>query len=439
MREPSARGLIVSAPRSGGGKTVVTIGLQRALIRRGFRVGGAKTGPDYIDPAFHAAATGRASRNLDGFAMTPATIAALVVDLADDVDLIVAEGAMGLYDGLPHGAATGATADIARSLDWPVLLVLDAAAAAQTVAAVAHGLARFPGAPAIMGAVINRCASPRHRRMIEAGFARIGMPLFGFLPTDPRMTLPSRHLGLVQAGETADLETRIEAMADCVDEHLDLESIIAASGGVKAVAAEVRLAGTRFRPPGQRIAIARDAAFAFLYPHLLDGWRRAGAEIAWFSPLADEAPADDADACWLPGGYPELHAGTLAGNAGFLRGLRAFARTRPVHGECGGYMVLGQTLRDADGVVHAMAGLLPVDTSFADRRLTLGYRRVTWREATAFSDAGETRRGHEFHYATITGGAPANLAEITDGEGAVLPVAGHREGQITGSFFHLIA
>jgi len=193
------------------------------------------------------------------------------------------------------------------------------------------------------------------------------------------------------------------------------------------------------RPPGQRIAVARDAAFAFLYPHLLDGWRRTGAEMLWFSPLSDEAPPEDADACWLPGGYPELHAGRLAGNVRFLEGLRQLAATRPIHGECGGYMVLGQSLTDADGVRHAMAGLLPVETSFAQRKLNLGYRRVTWREATSFAERGETHRGHEFHYATVTGGAPGNLAEMADGEGNPLPMAGHREGRVTGSFFHLIA
>ncbi len=468
-----ARGLIVSAPRSGSGKTVVTIGLQRALARRGLRVGGAKTGPDYIDPAFHAVATGRPSCNLDGFAMDPATIAALAAGIAAESDIIVAEGAMGLYDGLASGAATGATADIAAMLGWPVLLVLDASGAAQSLAAVAHGLASFPGAPPVMGAIVNRCASPRHRRMVEAGFARIAVPLLGFLPTDARMEMPSRHLGLVQAGETGDLDARIEAMADCVAAHVDLDAVVAGArslagtdqgsssprrrGSINSTVAlpasrvaslDPRLRGDDervegaapfLRPPGQRIAVARDAAFAFLYPHLLDGWRRAGAEMLWFSPLSDEAPPEDADACWLPGGYPELHAGRLAGNVRFLEGLRQLAATRPIHGECGGYMVLGQSLTDADGVRHAMAGLLPVETSFAQRKLNLGYRRVTWCEVTAFAERGETHRGHEFHYATVTGGAPGNLAEMADGEGNPLPMAGHREARVTGSFFHLIA
>ncbi|TXC72893.1 cobyrinate a,c-diamide synthase [Sphingomonas ginsenosidivorax] len=468
-----ARGLIVAAPRSGSGKTVVTIGLQRALSRRGLRIGGAKTGPDYIDPAFHAVATGRPSCNLDGFAMTPAMIAALAAGIAAEADLIVAEGAMGLYDGLASGAATGATADIAAMLGWPVLLVLDASGAAQSLAAVAHGLASFPGAPPVMGAIVNRCASPRHRRMIEAGFARTSVPLLGFVPTDTRLEMPSRHLGLVQAGETADLDARIEAMADCVAAHVDLDAVVAGAGSLagpdqrsssprrrgsinsnvalpalRVASLDPRLRGDDervdgappfLRPPGERIAIARDAAFAFLYPHLLDGWRRAGAEMLWFSPLADEAPPEDADACWLPGGYPELHAGRLAGNARFLGGLRRFAQTRPVHGECGGYMVLGQSLTDADGIRHAMAELLPVETSFTQRKLNLGYRHVTWREATSFAEAGQTHRGHEFHYATVTGGAPGNLAEMADGEGNPLPPAGHRAGHVSGSFFHLIA
>jgi cobyrinic acid a,c-diamide synthase len=282
----------------------------------------------------------------------------------------------------------------------------------------------------------------------------VAVPLLGFLPSDARMAMPSRHLGLVQAGETADLDARIDGMADCVAAHVDLDAVVAGAGrlrdpqisssqrrlGSPVAGAGATATATPFlRPPGQRIAVARDAAFAFLYPHLLDGWRRVGAEIAWFSPLADEAPPADADACWLPGGYPELHAGRLAENALFLGGLRRFAETRPVHGECGGYMVLGQTLTDADGVSHAMAGLLPVETSFAQRKLNLGYRHVTWREATAFAEVGETHRGHEFHYATITGGAPGNLADMADGEGNALPPAGHRAAHVTGSFFHLIA
>lgn len=431
----TAPGLMIAAPRSGSGKTVVTLGLQRALARTGLRVRGAKSGPDYIDPAFHEAATGHPSVNLDGFAMDDAIIAGLAAQAASDADILIAEGSMGLFDGVATLARAGVCGDVARSLGWPVLLVLDASGSAQSIAAVAHGLASFPGAPAILGAVVNRVASPRHRRMIEAGFDKIDLPLLGALPVDGRLELPSRHLGLLQASETVALDQRIDAMADAVAEHLDIAAIRAAARPTAPAA----LRPSAIRPPGRRIAVARDAAFAFLYPHILDGWRRAGAEICFFSPLADEAPRTDRDACWLPGGYPELHAARLAANQHFLGGLRTFAATRPVHGECGGYMVLGRTLEDAEGKVHAMAGLLPVATSFANRRRQLGYRRATWRSDTGFAAAGTVSSGHEFHYSTIVASEGEPLADMADGEGNALPPAGHRVGHVSGTFFHLIA
>lgn len=428
-------GLIVSAARSGAGKTVTTLGLQRAFARTGLAVAGAKSGPDYLDPAFHAVATGRPSVNLDGFAFERGALRGLAAEAARAVDLVVAEGAMGLYDGAVRDDRSGASAALSAVLGWPVLLVLDASGAAQTVAAVAHGLASYPGAPRIAGAVLNRVASPRHRAMAEAGFAAIGVRMLGAIPADPRMALPSRHLGLVQARETADLSARIDAMADVIAESCDLAAIRATAGPTAAAP----LPAPTIRPPGQRIAVARDDAFAFFYPHLERGWRAAGAELVSFSPLADEPPPAGCDACWLPGGYPELHAGTLARNKRFLDGLRHFAATRPVHGECGGYMALGQALTDADGVAHAMAGLLPVETSFAVRKLQLGYRRARWRDDMGFAAAGRATWGHEYHHATIIGGAPATLADMEDGGGAVLPVAGHRAGHVTGTFFHVVA
>jgi cobyrinic acid a,c-diamide synthase len=426
---------MVAAPRSGAGKTVVTIALQRALVRRGYAVAGAKAGPDYIDPGFHAIATGRPSVNLDGFAFDPPTLAGVAAQAAQGVDLIVAEGAMGLYDGLTIGDRSGASAAVACALGWPVLLVLEASGSAQSIAAVAHGLATFPGAPPIAGAIVNRVASPRHRRMIEAGFARIAVPLLGMVPGDDRLAMPARHLGLVLAGEQPGIDSRVDAMADVIEAHCDLAAIAAAAG----VTCDAPLPPATLRPPGQRIAIARDDAFAFFYAHLADGWRRAGAELAWFSPLADQPPPADCDACWLPGGYPELHAARLAANRRFLDGLIAFATTRPVHGECGGYMVLGRTLEDAAGITHQMAGLLPVDTSFARRALHLGYRRATWRRDTGFALRGETSWGHEYHHSTLSGGDAATLADMVDGEGNPLAPAGHGVGRVTGTYFHAIA
>jgi cobyrinic acid a,c-diamide synthase len=423
------RVLLVAGARSGSGKTVVTIGLQRALIRAGLRVAGAKIGPDYIDPGFHAAATGRPSINLDGFAMTAATISGLAARI--DAEAVVAEGVMGLFDGA--ASAHGSTADVAAALGWPVLLVIDASGAAQTLAALAHGLASFPGGPRVIGAIVNRVASDRHGRMIAAGFARIGVPLLGLLPTDDRFALPERHLGLIQARETDRLADRIDAIADSIAAHCDLAAIRAAMVPIAPAA----LMPATIDPPGQRIAVAQDDAFGFLYPHLLDGWRRAGAEIDFFSPLADEPPPTGTDACWLPGGYPELHAGRLAANLRFLSGLRGFPGA--IHGECGGYMVLGDAIEGADHVRHSMAGLLPVETSFARRKLHLGYRKARWRTTMPFAARGATSIGHEYHYATIVRDEGEPLADMTDGEGNALGPAGSRNGCVTGSFFHVIA
>lgn len=435
-----APGLVVAAPRSGSGKTTVTLGLQRALRRRGLRVHGLKSGPDYIDPAFHAAATGAPSFNLDSFAMGGDLIAAIAGQACRDADLIVAEGSMGLFDGVRgEPGRTGASADIAARFGWPVLLVLDVSGQAQSAAAVALGCARYDPRISIAGVVLNKVASERHRRLVEDGLLRVGLPVLGSLPRRADIVLPERHLGLVQAGETADLETRLESLADLVEAGLDLDRVLAAAASTSLPpGAEPK----GLRPPGQRIALASDAAFSFVYPHVLAAWRAAGAEIVPFSPLADEPPPNDCDSCWLPGGYPELHAGRLAAASRFLEGLRAFARQRPVHGECGGYMVLGRALEDADGHRHAMAGLLPVETSYARRQLRLGYRVAKLARDGALGASGETLVGHEFHYASVTAGDPdrqSALAAIRDAEGADLGLAGHQIGRVGGSFFHAVA
>ncbi|MCP1561508.1 UNVERIFIED_ORG: cobyrinic acid a,c-diamide synthase [Methylobacterium sp. SuP10 SLI 274] len=433
-----APGLLVAAPRSGSGKTTVTLALMRALRRQGVAIRGAKCGPDYIDPAFHEAATGLPSLNLDSFAMPDALLDACAGLSAREADLVVAEGSMGLHDGIVAGEGrTGANADIAARYGWPVVLVLDVSGAAQSAAAVALGCAAYDSRIRIAGVILNKVASPRHRRLVEAGLSRVGLPVLGAFPREASLVLPERHLGLVQAGETADLYARLDRLADLAETSLDLDAILAVAGGHAPVATD----GLP-RPPAQRIAVARDAAFSFLYPHMLAGWRAAGAEIVPFSPLADEAPGADCDACWLPGGYPELHAGRLAAAQSFLGGLRDFAQTRPVHGECGGYMVLGESLEDADGLTHPMCGLLPVATSYRRRKLHLGYRVAHLLDDGLLGTAGTRLVGHEFHYASELTPAPGDeiaLARVTDAEGVPLGLAGHRRGRVTGSFFHLIA
>jgi cobyrinic acid a,c-diamide synthase len=434
----TARGLIVAAPRSGSGKTTVTLGLLAALKRRGIAVRAGKAGPDYIDPAFHAAASGAASVNLDSWAMPPQLLDALTGDAAKTAELLIIEGVMGLFDGVTGASGrTGSTADLATRLRLPVLLVLDVSGQSQTAAAVVRGLAVHDPGVRIAGVVLNRVASERHHALVKDAIEALGMPLLGAVPRDSALAMPERHLGLVQAQEHGDLTARLDGLADMARRHLDLDRIVAISEPPAAAAASHPPA---LPPPGQRIAVAADQAFAFFYPHLRDGWRRAGAEIVTFSPLADETPPRDCDACWLPGGYPELHAGVLANARRFQEGVRRFAAARPVHGECGGYMVLGEGLEDAKGTRHAMVGLLGHATSFATRRLHLGYREARVLAHGALGPAGSMIRGHEFHYATLVSpGADEKFLDLTDAQGQPLGGAGGRRGHVSGTFFHAIA
>ena len=425
-------GLIISAPRSGAGKTTVMLGLLRCMAEDGVAVQPYKCGPDYIDPAFHRAACGRESFNLDSWAMAPGDLGA---ELARPAEIALAEGSMGLFDGVARAGATGtgASADIAALAGWPVVLVLDVSGQAQTAAALAIGMAQFRKDIRIAGVILNRVASPRHERLCRLGMEEVGLPVFGALPRRGDLTMAERHLGLVQAVEHPDLEAALRQYAAFLREHIDLGALRAAAQGHAAPAA-----GPRPRPPAQRIALAQDAAFSFVYPHLVSGWRAAGAEILPFSPLADQPPPE-ADLCWLPGGYPELHAATIASAQSFLSGLRAFAQTRPVHGECGGYMVLGEALIDKEGHPHAMAGLLGLVTSYQTRRMHLGYRLAELQAPLPGHAAGTRLRGHEFHYSTIVAQPDDALALVRDAEGSPVPETGSRRGHVTGTFFHLIA
>ncbi|UDQ87548.1 cobyrinate a,c-diamide synthase [Xanthobacter autotrophicus] len=443
MSGPTPRGLLIAAPRSGSGKTTVTLAVLAALRRRGRVVRAIKSGPDYIDPAFHAAATGRPGLNLDSWAMPPALLNHLAALAGEGAEIVIGEGAMGLFDGVAvEKGRTGAGADVAARLGLPVLLVLDVSGQSQTAAAVLRGFIGHDPAVRIAGVVLNKLGSERHERMIREAVAPLGVPVLGTVPRTADIVLPERHLGLVQAGETDDLPARLAALADLAEAHLDLDGILAAAAPLQAGAGEGQGNDTALLPPpGQRIALAQDAAFGFVYAHMLAGWRGQGAEIVPFSPLADEAPDASCDALWLPGGYPELHAGQLAAAERFRAGVHAFAAAgKPVHGECGGYMALGAGLVDAEGVRHAMLGLLELETSFAKRRMNLGYRQARLMAPSPLGPEGSFVRGHEFHYATVLSrGADQPLADLSDAEGRPLGPAGSRRGSVTGSFFHAIA
>jgi cobyrinic acid a,c-diamide synthase len=434
----SAGALLVAAPASGAGKTPLVAGLLRALAQRGLCVRPAKSGPDYIDPAFHAAAAGRSGPNLDAWAMPRSLRSALIARALEDSDLLLVEGAMGLFDGVAGGARhAGSAALLAAEHQIPVLLVVDVWHQFQTAAAVVRGLATHDARVRVAGVVLNRAAGERHAEGVAVAVRELGLPVLGWLPRDAALERPSRHLGLVQASEHADLDAWLDALAARVRERVDLDALVALARAPEPFDAP---AAPALAAPGKRVALAHDAAFTFVYPHVLDAWQQQGAEVVRFSPLANEPPPPECDACWLPGGYPELHAAALARATRFLDGLRAFAAARPVHGECGGYMVLGRVLEDGQGVRHAMAGLLGHATSFARPRLHLGYRAARWRGEPAFGRTDRPLRGHEFHHSSLLEpGSDEPCVELFDGIGNPLGPAGGRRGRVTGTFFHAIA
>ena len=429
----TSRALVVGGLTSGSGKTTVTLGLLRALARAGHSISAAKTGPDYIDSAFLGAAALSPAVNLDSHAMTPAMIRHLAATRTGET--VIVEGVMGLFDGTDGGS--GSTAQLAAILGAPIILILDSRHQGQTAAALAAGIrSQLPAGTDLAGVVLNRVASPRHEALIVEALSQRGIRHFGSLAVTPAMQVPSRHLGLVQAADLAatdELDPRIAAAADLIAASLDLDAIIAAAGPLPAAGPVSKLP-----PPGQHIAVASDQAFGFAYTHMLEGWRAAGAEIAPFSPLADEPPTTDADFIFLPGGYPELHLPALTRAKRFHDGLRtAAARGVRVYGECGGFMTLGEAIIDADGAAYPMAGLLRLETSFAARKLHLGYRGLT--PLADFWPGLGPVTGHEFHYTTAISTKGDPLFQMRDAGGRELGTTGLVSGPVCGSYAHIIA
>jgi cobyrinic acid a,c-diamide synthase len=418
-------GLIFAAPASGSGKTTVTLGVLRALARAGHPIKSAKSGPDYIDPRFHTAASGSDCVNLDAWAMTPERVMALATVPTDAATLLI-EGAMGLFDGAPP-MGKGSSADLARILQIPVVLIIDCGRMAGSVAALASGFIGHDPQVAVAGVILNNVGSARHEVMLRNALSAHDIQIFGAVPRDKGLSHPSRHLGLEQAQERPDLDAFLDHAADVMDAHLDMAALQALATPMPQTTAK------RLPPPAQTIAVAHDRAFGFHYPHMLDDWRDQGAEISLFSALADD-PVPTADFVFLPGGYPELHAGTLAANQTFMKSLRFAAQTSDIYGECGGYMTLGEGLIDADGTRHQMAGLLQLETSFAARKLHLGYRNI-------IATDGPIRgvwKAHEFHYATTIRAEGTQLFTAQDATGTTLPDMGLINGRVQGSFAHII-
>ena len=415
---------LIASPHSGAGKTVITLAIMRLLRKRAVKYQPAKSGPDYIDPKFHEVASGENSVNLDAWAMRKEEIETL----AGSGNLIV-EGAMGLFDGAGV-SGVGSSADLAKILSLPVVLVIDSAKTAHSIAALVQGFQGFDNHVTVAGVILNRVASDRHLNILSAALSKIDVPLLGFMFKSNIFSLSERHLGLVQASENQNLEHWIDTVAEALAPSLDLQTLTELTSQPKLKAQENK------KPPGQRIAVARDVAFEFSYPHHLRSWRLAGASISFFSPVADEAVAKDADFIFLPGGYPELHAGQIAAAQRFKSSIKGHAANdTPIYGECGGYMTLGDAIIDEDGVSHEMLGLLNLETSFADRKLHLGYRQL--------SPLGPhfegPLRGHEFHYASTLSAKGFPLFSAKDADNVQLPNMGLCSGQTFGSFAHIIS
>ncbi|MFQ5828719.1 MAG: cobyrinate a,c-diamide synthase [Candidatus Methylomirabilia bacterium] len=399
------RAIVVAGVSSGVGKTTLTIGLSEAFRRRGLTVQAFKVGPDFIDPGFHTLVTGRPSYNLDGWMCPRDRVLCTVARRAHDTDLALIEGVMGCFDGAHGTSEEGSTAQIARWLGAPVVLVMDAGALARSAGAVVLGFERFDPELNVVGVIFNRVANESHFRWLREsmeGHCR-SIPL-GFLPHHESFRLPDRHLGLVTASERGLARAFVDELVEAIEAHVDLENLLAvarSSVRPRGEAMPDERGGGPTAPAKVKIGVARDRAFQFYYQANFDLLRAAGAELVFWSPLQDP-DLPDVDALYLGGGYPEVYARELSGNVSMLEGVREFAdRGRPIYGECGGLMYLAERMEDLEGVEHPMVGLLPTTVRMKPNRLMLGYTEVEVTRETPLAKAGTIVRGHEFHASRI--------------------------------------
>lgn len=437
------KAFVIAATHSGAGKSLITMALLRAFKQGGMSVAAAKTGPDYIDPAFHAKAISGTCYNYDLWAMSDASLGLIESQLVN-ADMLIVEGVLGLFDGaistenLSDKRGIGSTADVAVRLNLPVILVVDAGAMGQSVAALVHGFANYRNDVNVAGIIFNNVGSERHKNMLIDAVAPLGIAVIGCLPRHKDMRLPSRHLGLVQADEMQGFEEFIDRAAEFVSAHLDMPLLASKAAGGESMTQtdEDSVKKLSLLPIGQRIGIAKDSAFTFIYPHILNQWQELGAEISFFSPLADQLPKSDCDAIFLPGGYPELFAGSLAGKNNLRQTLTMMAANDVmIYGECGGYMTMGKGLVDAQGVRHEMFGLLDVVTSFETPKRHLGYRYLQHNSALPWA---ANLRGHEFHYTHAIEANGTPLFKATDARQEKHPDMGLQYGKVMGSYAHVI-
>lgn len=430
------RGLVVAGTHSGVGKTTLTLGLLAACRRRGLTVQPFKVGPDFIDPGHHAQVTGRLSHNLDGWMLSVDENLRIFRKYADTAAVAVVEGVMGLFDGYDGRSEAGSTAQMAKWLGLPVLLIIDARSMARSAAALVHGFATFDPDLTLAGVVFNRVGSPTHLDYLRQAMAQAGdVRCFGALPREAGLAIPERHLGLITSEDHRLDEGYLGRLADMVEEHLDLGSLLDA---LPIVTFE-KVPALPALPPDVRLGVARDRAFCFYYPENLNWLTHYGAEIVPFSPLEEEK-LPEVHGLYLGGGYPELFARQLSANQTMLRAIRERVRAGlPVYAECGGLMYLSREIIDLEGERHAMAGVFPFSVRMLPRLKALGYREVSLIRDGLLGPAGTRARGHEFHYSEILA-EPEDLPKLyrltARSDGKPLP-EGYWLHQTLASYVHL--
>jgi cobyrinic acid a,c-diamide synthase len=390
-------GLLVGGTASGVGKTTVTLAIIACLRRRGFVVQPCKGGPDFLDTTHHSRIAGRNSRNLDTWMLSPQSNREVLSRAAVGADAVVVEGMMGLFDGKDGIAETGSSAEIAKMLKLPVLLVLDCAKSARSVAATVLGFECFDPDLPLAGLILNRVAGLHHYQLLESAIqARCKTPILGWLPREPTIAIPERHLGLHAAGER---EISLDTLANLTEKHFKFDALLKLEFPLDTA---VSPATVKAESPHVRIGVARDQAFSFYYEDNLDLLREQGAEIILFSPIADGNLPSDLDALYFGGGYPELYARELSANTPMLDQIRAFARSGGhIYAECGGLLYLSQQLSTADGSIYPMLGILPFDMEMTSKLVDFGYVTVTFTQDCLLGPRGATIRGHSFHYSRI--------------------------------------
>jgi cobyrinic acid a,c-diamide synthase len=430
--------LAIAAPTTGAGKTTVTLGLLRALRRRGLRVQPFKAGPDYIDPSYHRRAAERPCRNLDPWMVPPSALGELFARATADVDLAVIEGMMGLFDGR-GGDEEGSTAHLAKFLGVPVVLVIDVGATSRTAGAIALGCQRFDPDLAVAGFILNRVGGEQHRQWVaDAIVGATGGPVLGALPWRDDLALPERHLGLVPTAEERVGADFFERVADQVERSFDLDALLAASRSARAPLASDRSLFPRERQAVRAtIGVAMDEAFNFYYEDNLDLLRAWGARLVPFSPLRDARLPDGLGALYIGGGFPELYAAGLAANTPLLAAIRgAVEGGLPTYAECGGLMYLSEGIADFEGRRHRLVGAVPSWSAMASRRLTLGYRALKARTDSPLLRRGEVARGHEFHWSVLERPLPTEDAAY-EVDAAPFSLEGYARGNLLASYCHL--